>query len=164
MNQKWYQASIIKLIFKTLGIFYAATLIYIFFFARRRWRVFPKRNFNLIPFRDKIYFLHTNQTPINSRNLEFYKDLVGNVVIFIPLPFLLFYITGIRSYRKILVIGILISLAVEIIQYVFNIGVADIDDVILNTTGAIIGLVMLYYISGPENNLSSTSAGVLEKE
>jgi glycopeptide antibiotics resistance protein len=160
MNRKWYQASIIKFIVNALAIFYTATLIYIFFFARRRWRIFPKRNFNLIPFRDKIYFLHTNQTALDSRNLEFYKDLVGNVVIFIPLPFLLFYITGIRSYRKILSIAILISLAVEIIQYIFNIGVADIDDVILNTTGAIIGSLILYFISGTKNN-SPASTGTI---
>ncbi|MDD3271914.1 MAG: VanZ family protein [Syntrophomonadaceae bacterium] len=36
---------------------------------------------------------------------------------------------------------ILISLLVEIIQYIFGLGVSDIDDVILNTFGGLVGIL-----------------------
>ena len=36
----------------------------------------------------------------------------------------------------------LISLGVEILQYIFALGVADIDDLILNTIGGFIGIIL----------------------
>jgi len=36
---------------------------YIFFFLQgRRWRTFPKRSFNLVPFREKIYYWKTTRS------------------------------------------------------------------------------------------------------
>jgi len=149
MKQGWLERPFLKIVYAGIGIFYTASLIYIFFFARRRWRVFPKRNFNLVPFRDKFLYLQATTLRVNPYNLEFYKDFVGNILLFVPLPFLVYYFLGIRSFRKQLLICAGTSLAIEIIQFIFNIGVADIDDLILNTTGASIGIALLSII--PEN-------------
>ena len=137
----------INFIYTSLGIFYTGGLVYIFFFARRRWIPFPKRSFHLIPFRDKLLYLQSYASHSSPENLEFYKDLIGNILLFIPFPFLLFYVLGIKHYRTLLLIAVVTSFFIEIIQFLFNIGVADIDDVILNTTGASIGLLIIYGLS-----------------
>lgn len=147
MKEQWPENPVAKIFLRSLGILYTAGLIYIFFFARRRWRFFPIRNINLVPFRDKFHYLQTNQVRVNPYNLEFYKDLFGNILLFIPFPFLLFYFFGIRSYSKLFLLSAGTSLLIEIIQYIFNIGVSDIDDLLLNVIGASIGLSILYLIS-----------------
>jgi vanZ family protein len=38
--------------------------------------------------------------------------------------------------------GMLFSLSVEIIQFIVNVGSFDIDDIILNTLGCIMGYIM----------------------
>jgi glycopeptide antibiotics resistance protein len=135
-----------------LAAFYTSCLVYIFFFARRRWMPLPERNFNLVPFREKILYLRSYGTHTHLQNVEFYKDLIGNIFLFIPFPILLFYVVGIKSYRKLALISVCTSLTIEIIQITLNIGVADIDDLVLNTVGSSIGLLILYALSRPKIN------------
>ncbi len=40
----------------------------------------------------------------------------------------------------------LLSITIETLQYIFNVGVADIDDVILNTIGACAGYFYILHI------------------
>ncbi|WP_420488189.1 VanZ family protein [Gottfriedia acidiceleris] len=78
--------------------------------------------------------------------------MAGNVLLFIPLgfalPILLFKLTN----RKTIVIGFTLSLAIELIQATsglflgYNYRSCDIDDLILNTIGTIIGLA-IYKVS-----------------
>ena len=131
----------------SLAGFYTSCLVYIFFFARRRWMPIPERTFNLVPFRDKILYLRAYGTHTQFQNVEFYKDLLGNMLLFVPFPFLLFYLMRIKSYRKLLLISVCTSLFIEIMQITFNIGVADIDDLLLNTAGSSVGLLLLYALS-----------------
>jgi glycopeptide antibiotics resistance protein len=150
----------LQFIYTGLCTVYVSGLVYIFFFARRRWVPFSKRSIHIIPFRDKMQYLQTYSTHTRPENIEFYKDLIGNILLFVPFPFLLCYVLAIKSFRKLLLITVTTSFAVEMIQFVFNIGVADIDDLLLNTTGAAIGLLLLY-ISSPKNANSPSSFGKL---
>lgn len=43
------------------------------------------------------------------------------------------------SYKKALLYGFLFSLSIESIQYIFSLGVSDINDLIANTAGVLIG-------------------------
>ncbi|MFI5130101.1 MAG: VanZ family protein [Chitinophagales bacterium] len=135
-----------KVIYTGLGFFYIACMVYIFFFARRRWGPFPKRSIHFTPFEEKIRFWQTISGHSRMETLEFYKDLVGNILLFVPFPFFLSLIIGIKRYPKLLLISALVSLFVEIVQFTCNIGVADIDDLILNSMGASIGLLVMYCI------------------
>jgi glycopeptide antibiotics resistance protein len=150
--KKQPENNFVSFIYTSLGIFYTGCLLYIFFFARRRWIPLPKRSYHLIPFRDKVLYLQTYAIHSSPENLEFYKDLVGNILLFIPFPFLLFYVMGIKSYRRLLLMPVCASFFIEIIQYIFNIGVADIDDVILNTIGSSLGLLLLHALSKLKTN------------
>ena len=71
-------------------------------------------------------------------------DFGGNVLLFIPFAFSVYALFGIKKYWKLFVAGVLTSIAVEFIQYLFSIGVADINDVLTNTVGVLVGILVLY--------------------
>jgi glycopeptide antibiotics resistance protein len=81
----------------------------------------------------------------NSRNLTTdYKanNLLGNIIGFFPLGLLLPFL--LPWFRNILVItftGFIVSLGYELTQLVFGLGVFDVDDLILNTTGTLLGYI-----------------------
>ncbi|GAE24427.1 hypothetical protein JCM9140_354 [Halalkalibacter wakoensis JCM 9140] len=94
------------------------------------------RNYNLIPFRS-IYRIAVFSPQIADP----IRILLGNVVLFLPLGFLLPAIwRKARRFGVVLGIGFFVSLFIEVSQFLFTHRVANVDDVILNTLGAIIGL------------------------
>lgn len=76
-------------------------------------------------------------------------QIVGNLLLFAPLP-LLFSIREDTTYnsKKVFTIGLVISVSIEIIQFLIDIighfptHVADIDDVIFNSLGIILGILL----------------------
>lgn len=91
---------------------------------------FPFR-LNLIPF-------------VNLFDYESMRDLllnvIGNCAMFIPTGILtpVLY-KHLDSFKKTVLTGFLISLAIEIIQLPFAVRASDIDDLILNTLGVMAG-------------------------
>ena len=67
------------------------------------------------------------------------EDLFLNIVLFIPLGFLLPYVWPKLNFWKTIFISIFLSSCIEGIQYVAQLGCCDIDDIINNTLGACIG-------------------------
>jgi glycopeptide antibiotics resistance protein len=127
-----------------VGICYTLGFVYVCFFARRRWGFLPSRHLNLQLFREKIQFWESRVFHTRPERIEFYKDFIGNIILFIPLPFILFYFFGVKTFSRLLLFSIASSVSVETVQYILNIGVADIDDVFLNTIGALMGILILF--------------------
>jgi glycopeptide antibiotics resistance protein len=78
-----------------------------------------------------------------------YVQIFGNILLLFPLSiFVGFILKKNESIWKIILIGILTSIGIEIIQLGINIAtqfpnkVMDIDDLILNTCGIIIGAMV----------------------
>lgn len=97
------------------------------------------RSINLIPFHTiKSYLLGTVEV---SRSVVF-KNVIGNIVLFIPLGI---YLQLFKKDKRILanLFGIcVVSLSLEFIQYIFAIGASDIDDILLNCIGGLIGILL----------------------
>lgn len=74
---------------------------------------------------------------------RFAVNVIGNIIAFVPLGFLTPLILDKRSIKKISLVGAGISLAFEIIQLATGIGSFDVDDLILNTFGTILGYIIL---------------------
>lgn len=74
------------------------------------------------------------------------RNLIFNIILFIPLGFFLSW----GSYPKIkdsLIIGVFVSTLVELLQYTLPLGrSSDIDDIILNTLGVIVGIYLFRLI------------------
>lgn len=106
------------------------------FFDREVWLA----NSNLVPFQNTLIY-------INGRE-KFYLEIIinntlGNILVFLPLGiFLPHLFKKYRSYSKMFLHSLLLSLFIEIIQFSMQIGQFDIDDIILNTAGAILGLLI----------------------
>ena len=71
--------------------------------------------------------------------------LVGNILLFLPWGFFLFISLysverpTIQTYVLTILLGFSFSIAIEAVQYFLPARVADVDDVIFNTTGTILG-------------------------
>lgn len=72
------------------------------------------------------------------------KNIVGNVLLFLPLGFLLpLIIRSKQGFAWQLLFGVLVSLAIELCQYLFAARIFDIDDILLNTLGTVFGRLTL---------------------
>jgi glycopeptide antibiotics resistance protein len=72
------------------------------------------------------------------------RNTLGNVVLFLPLGFLLPILSErFRRFRRMLLTAALLSLSIETIQFLLrfvgNDRAVDIDDVLLNTLGGLLG-------------------------
>jgi glycopeptide antibiotics resistance protein len=95
---------------------------------------------NLIPFKS-ISEIYTHM-PFSV----FIKQVLGNVIIFLPLGFTIPFLYGKTiSFKKLAMIIFIFSLSIETAQFLINILSAypnrssDIDDIILNVSGGTIG-------------------------
>ena len=66
-------------------------------------------------------------------------NTVGNVAMFMPVGFLLYFLFRRRSLPIITVIGFCTSLCIEVAQYAFAVGYSDVDDLLFNTLGTLLG-------------------------
>ena len=88
-----------------------------------------------------------NLIPLASLTPEDLKTSLLNILILVPFGFGLSVITNFRI-KKVVVIGALFSIAIELLQFVTGLiakitfRVADINDVIFNTIGAAIGYML----------------------
>lgn len=82
-------------------------------------------------------------------NMEYkVNNLLGNILLFIPLGFLLPLL--VRRFRNIFLIvltGFLLSVFYETVQLLTGIGIFDVDDMILNTFGTLIGVLVFYFLN-----------------
>ncbi|MCZ1265399.1 VanZ family protein [Paenibacillus taichungensis] len=67
--------------------------------------------------------------------------LIGNILIFVPLGFLLPLLLKKPSYIRTILVSLIIIVSIETIQFVTCLGIADVDDVLLNMLGSSIGYV-----------------------
>ncbi len=68
---------------------------------------------------------------------------IGNILIFLPLPFIIKSILFKQPSWISLVIGFFLPLIAEAYQYIYRCGNVDIDDLLLNWAGLILGFVLL---------------------
>ncbi len=66
-------------------------------------------------------------------------NLVGNIILLVPVGFLIPFIYPSVTWKKSLALAAAASFAIELMQVVLRVGIFDIDDVILNALGVVIG-------------------------
>ena len=100
------------------------------------WEVW-KLNSNIIPFKTISRYIIEH----DHYNVDIIlHNTVGNIMIFVPLGILLpILFKKYRSFTKLLISVVGMTCAIEIGQFFLQIGQFDIDDVILNVSGALIG-------------------------
>ena len=100
-----------------------------------------RANLNLEPFHTIRLFLKVLDQQIYSAAAVI--NLGGNVIMFIPLGFLLPQVfPGLQKFRHCILATVLIITTVELTQLFTLLGSCDIDDLILNLLGASIGYLI----------------------
>lgn len=129
----------------TVFFVYCAVMLILLFFRDPYDPAVPyweqiKSNHNLIPFATIRVQLRCLSSGRSWLRWYGYSNLFGNIILFIPLGFLLpFVFPRMRSAVKTLLAVAAAITLVEIIQLFTLRGYADIDDLILNLLGAAIG-------------------------
>ncbi|MGL5677097.1 MAG: VanZ family protein [Cellulosilyticaceae bacterium] len=77
---------------------------------------------------------------------SFTYNILGNILWFIPLGTFLPYLKEEWGMLRIVSMGTLLSLGIEVLQFVFVTGISDIDDLIFNTLGTLIGYGCYYIV------------------
>ncbi len=80
----------------------------------------------------------------NSTTWQFLRLFLGNILWFVPFGFLLPCIFQKSTFLKTILLGFAFSLAIESLQFVFKMGVFEIDDLLLNTFGTVLGYFALF--------------------
>lgn len=121
-----------------LFIVYIGVLVYFLFFAENMGRGTARDySLNLIPFKEIKRFVLNRQT-LGSKAV--WVNLAGNVAAFIPFGLFIIPVSGRKmSFWETVVLTFDMSLCVEIIQLITKVGSFDVDDLMLNTFGGIIG-------------------------
>lgn len=96
---------------------------------------------NFIPFNTIIYYLFLADINFNIR----VENLVGNIVGFVPFGFMLPLLSKrFHSLKNMAIMTFCLSLVFELVQFIFRFGSFDVDDLILNTLGGVIGYLVIY--------------------
>ena len=126
MSRPW------KIALWTLLLAYLAVLLRITVFRPSfgSHPLFQDGNIVWVPFVG-LYKIYRNSVPY------FLYLFVGNLVWFAPLGLLLPLLTG--CGKRVILWSFLLSLAIEVSQFVFGTGVTETEDLILNTLGGCLG-------------------------
>ena len=125
-----------------LFIIYVIALCWILLFKLGvQFSYMENRSINLIPFRE--FFLYGKIDVV---------EIILNVLIFVPLGIYTGMLFDKWIFGKNLFFFFLFSLIVEGLQFILAIGAFDITDVITNTLGGIIGLIIFKGLDKAFNN------------
>lgn len=98
--------------------------------------------YNLIPFLEITRFIRSAFNGGSIHYVDVFVNLIGNVVAFVPFGALIRWVRNRKTGLWIAVLyTFLFSLAIELIQLATKVGVFDVDDLILNTCGGVVGYV-----------------------
>ncbi|WP_019155184.1 VanZ family protein [Robertmurraya massiliosenegalensis] len=94
---------------------------------------------NFIPFKTIGYYLFF----ANDINFDIrVENLTGNILGFVPFGMLFpLLFSKFHSFKKIALATFCLSLTFELLQLIFKFGSFDVDDLILNTVGGVVGYI-----------------------
>ena len=127
-----------------IGPCYLAIMLHLLFFAQ--FRAHTEGGYNLIPFRSILgYFRELLAPPLNLSQFWFwFTNFIGNIVAFYPIPIVIWFMFKPKlNHRYGLFMVLLIPFLIESVQLVFHRGHFNIDDMLLNGFGILIGLWQL---------------------
>lgn len=99
---------------------------------------------NLVPFKEMFRY--------QIGSYKFNKNVIGNILLFIPFGYFAAYYINSRKLKTTVVVTLIVTTCAEIIQYYIG-RVFDIDDIILNLVGGILGFLLFVGLSAIKDRL-----------
>lgn len=128
-------------------IIYLLLLAYVCFWSEAYGRTEVQKiyHYNLIPFREIMRF-YTYRELVGIE--AFILNLFGNVLVFAPFGFMVPIVNWrYRNIKKAAGLTFCLSMTIECIQLITRVGSFDVDDLILNTLGGILGYVFFHAVN-----------------
>lgn len=104
--------------------------------------------FYVVTFQDVAWWSSSNFIPFKEMfrydfgSELFFKNVVGNTLMFVPYGFFVSYYLKLKRPYIVLLLSLIVSFTIEFIQlYIIN-RVFDVDDIVLNVLGGLIGFVI----------------------
>ena len=130
-----------KKIYKTVLLIYCCLMIYLLFLERIGTNY---DGYNLVPFDTIRQFFYMAHGSAGGDFTDFaLRNLLGNVFMFLPFALFPLVFKKLYSFLKYLVFCFVTILLIELVQFATHLGSFDIDDIILNICGALIGYAIL---------------------
>ena len=136
----------IYMFLRIVFIAYVFVLSYLVFFSERYGRIrYDSPQSNLVPFQE----IHRYLSQFREITFLAIINVIGNTLIFVPFGALLFIFSKkLAKFHNTVLLSLLLSLAIETTQYFTRVGVFDVDDIMLNTLGGIIGWIIYKIVYG----------------
>lgn len=119
---------VLKLSHIIVFIYYVILLFNMVVFARYN----SIDSYNLIPFKSIVDIFK------NGTTYEVIINIFENLLVFMPLEYFLIELFKVKKFSINFILSFVMILLIELFQYVFKVGVLDIDDLILCTFGMMI--------------------------
>lgn len=141
------KAKIIRTFGKVLFILYVGFLIYFLFVAEwyGRTEISEEYRYNLELFKEIKRFI-TYREQLGTFVVA--ANLLGNILIFVPYGFFVSVASRTRGFFKTFFFSMFLSLAVETVQLIARVGSFDVDDILLNTIGGVLGYILFVLCNG----------------
>ena len=104
----------------------------------------PGGGTNLMPFREILRY--------DVGTKAFYKQVFGNILLFIPLGYFATSYCKIKGLGTITLVSLLSSITIEVTQHYIG-RTFDIDDIILNVVGGIVGFLLYTALNAIRNHM-----------
>ena len=162
--------------FLLIGTFLFAFIRYLYFKKSRKKFVLYKEVllylclmyficlFYVVTFEDVVSWSTSNYIPFKEitrypiGSYAFMKNVIGNIIMFVPLGFFIGYYTKIKKKKWVLLLVFAVSFFIETMQYYLG-RVFDIDDILLNVLGGLLG----YFVCMSFKNIKSNLPSLLKK-
>ncbi len=135
------QAKKVRALGKVLFVLYIGFLIYFLFLSDWYGRegVMEEYRYNLELFKEiRRFIVYREQLGM----FVVFSNLFGNILIFMPFGFFISMASTSSSFFKALFNSLGLSLCVEVLQLVTRVGSFDVDDILLNTIGGVLGYIV----------------------
>lgn len=137
--------SVGKGVAKTIALLYVFVVLYLTIMSANRYTgLFDEGNINLIPFSNKWIYFSNFFTLQNNAKLFIIKETVGNFFLLMPFAWSYYVFFGKIKNLTMTVLIVFLALIIENVQYWLHIGTFDIDDIILNIAGGLLGVFLFY--------------------
>ena len=137
----------IRIVSWILFCVYLVLMVYFLFFCEQMGRI-PRDSYryNLVPFAEIKRYVRYAQ---KMGRMLVLLNLAGNVICFMPFGFVIPVLTvRYRGTCKMVLLSFLASLLVETIQLLSKLGSFDVDDIMLNTLGGLLGYLLFCICNG----------------
>lgn len=141
---------IVKLIVWASFLLYLAVVAGLVFFSRYRvgdvadvsiWE-YARFQMNIVPFKTILEYIKVYYDGSMSKIVPL-RNLIGNLIMFFPWGiYLPLFFKNLKQWKKYILVTVGLLLGIELVQFFARLGSFDIDDLILNLAGAMLGFLM----------------------